>query len=251
MSNIGVPLSYSPPADAAAALRNREFRLSSFTGLASLAIILAVASQTAGAVGIAFSAEGMNNIGQILAPVVLMSLFIERVTEVLISAWRVPESQRLQHAVDVAEADYKVYAQRELDFYRIGTQRLAFTISFTFAVVTALVGFRVVEPLLDAASVKALAGGQKDWLRNLDIVLAGLLMAGGADGIHKIVTTFTAFLDATRNRAAASQSAGATQPAQAPLAAAPVQQNTLAAASTAASTPQTAATAADSFDDGV
>jgi hypothetical protein len=244
--------------------------------IAAAAVITWIANATAGAAGLAFSADGMTNIGQILAPVALMSLFIERATEVVISSWRDPEAQRLQHSVDVATGDSQVFAQRALDFYRLHTQRLAFVLSFTLAVVTALVGFRVLGPLMNAASLKglkdlaALAGAQHApagaataahqllWFNRLDIVLAGLLMAGGADGIHQIVTTFTSFLESTRDRAASpaggGAAAGGTQ-TQAPLPAAGVHQNLSVQAnaqSQAATATATApASAPDAFDDGV
>jgi hypothetical protein len=202
-------------------------------GGVSLALIGWIASQTPDALGLAFSTTGLQNVGQVLTPVALMSVFIERASEVVITTWRSDEMQRRQHALETAQGDSKTFAQHALDFYRLETQRLAFVVSFSLAVIAALVGLRVVQPLLDPtvfASLQKVPAYhlQLLWLSRLDIVLTGLLMAGGADGIHKIITTFTAFLDATRDRAAGSGSAP--MPAmQAPMSAAPVQQQPQAA----------------------
>jgi hypothetical protein len=257
----------SQPRSALADLVGRAADQPLVWAVALVALIAYVARAVAGAAWIGFSTEGMNNIGQILAPVVLMSLFIERATEVIISSWRDPAAQHLQHVVDAAEGDSQIFAQRNLDFYRLNTQRIAFALSFTLAVITALVGFRVVEPLLDAkvlehmrelARSSATVRAQLLWLGRLDILLAGLLMAGGADGIHQIVTTFTSFLDSTRDRAAAPAGAAGSsgvQP-QAPLASAGVHQN-LGAQQQAAQNPAPSqpaappANPADAIDDGV
>jgi hypothetical protein len=130
--------------------------------------------------------------------------------------------------VDVADARSEGPARRALDYYRLETQRLAFLVSFSLALVTSLVGLRVVQPLIDPAALASMAKEpayrlQLLWLSRLDILLTGLLIAGGADGIHKIVTTFTAFLDATRNRTAAPE--GDRRGSETPQPASPVQQN--------------------------
>jgi hypothetical protein len=232
-------------------------RLSSTATIGGLALIVIafIASQTAESVGLGFSAVGFSNIGQVLAPAVLMSLFIERATEVVITSWRSPQVQQLQHDIDVAADSGRIHAQRALDFYRLETQRIAFVLSFSLAVISALVGVRVVEPLLDPAAMNAIRGvtsrhAQWIWLRNLDILLTGLLMAGGADGIHRIVTTFTAFLDSIRDRVSASVSTDGGQPASSPQPAAPVQQHPTPAAQPVMAQRAVPAVSAD-YDDGV
>jgi hypothetical protein len=236
-------------------------RLSSTTLVAGLALVVIafVAWRTAGSVGIGFSSVGFSNIGQVLAPAVLISLFIERAAEVVITSWRSPQVQHLQHEIDVATDDAQIQAQRVLDFYRLETQRIAFVLSFSLAVIAALVGVRVVEPLLDQSAMNSVRRDhltQWSWLRNLDILLTGLLMAGGADGIHRIITTFTAFLDSTRDRISASVGGGGPLAASAPQAAAPVQQHPAPAAPAAQTAAPVAAAAptpaiSGDYDDGV
>jgi hypothetical protein len=126
-------------------------------------------------------------------------------------------------------------------------------------VIAALVGVRMIQPLLDPAGVSAIRDargrqGQWFWFTNLDILLTGLLMAGGADGIHRIITTFTAFLDSTRDRISASVASDGTQAASTPQPAAPVQQHPTPATAPAAqplAVPGAAPALSGDYDDGV
>ncbi len=252
----------APATGSRVALRGPAIRLPATVVLAvlGLALVTLARAQVGTVLGVKFAAEGFTNIGQVLAPLLLMALFIERATEVVITSWRDPESQRLQHELDAAGDANRLQAQQAVDFYRLETQRLAFLISAALAIVAAVVGLRIIQPLLDPSAVQRLADpvnaarivGQPApdgvsvqaaqtqwfWLSSLDVVLTGLLIAGGADGIHQVITTFTTFLDSTRDRAA---TLGGPAPA-APQPAAPVQQSpALAAPAAAAGTvpPQT------------
>ena len=185
----------APPATHSAALR-----LPLGSGLvfaaAALLVVWYVATQTAGAAALQFSQQGLQNIGLVLAPLMAIALFIERAVEVLISAWRDPGAMRLKH--DMAAAPARAAGiKQELDYYRMGTQRLAFLASLTFSLVAAMVGIDAVTPLLQALPADA---SQAAVLRGFDVVVTALLLAGGADGIHQIVTTFTGFLDSTKAR---------------------------------------------------
>lgn len=227
-------------------------------GVLALALVFFVAAQVGSVLGVKFAPEGFTNIGQVLAPVLLMALFIERSTEVVISSWRDAGWRRLKTALDTAPEADRPHWQQALDLYGLETQRLAFLVSGTLALIAAIVGLRVIQPLLDATAVQQLAQGQTRtqwlWLSTLDVVLTGLLMAGGADGIHQIMTTFTTFLNSTRDRAAA-----AAQPAPPPtvIVAAPqpavaVPQPAVAAAAPPVAAPAAPAVAASGdADDGV
>lgn len=162
-----------------------------------------LARSVPGAQGLAYSADGIQNIGQVMAPLILLALFVERACEVVISAWRDHDAQVLQHKVDAAAPDSAPFAQRALDIYRVHTQKLAFIITFTLALFGALVGVRAIEPLLATgllAGLKTANATQYLWFHRFDIVITALLVGGGADGMHKIVSTFTDFLDSTRKR---------------------------------------------------
>ena len=173
------------------------------TGAAAVAaaVVVWVANQTAGTAAATFSDGGLQNIAVVLSPLVLIALFIERAVEVVISSWRDHDAdvleQKLKAATDGGDAVSIQHAQLNLNRYKLDTRRLSFIVSLMLALVAGLVGVRAISPLVDA-------GAQGLWFRRFDIVITGLLLAGGADGIHKIVTTFTTFLDSTRKRAEAA-----------------------------------------------
>src|SRR5512146_1708132 len=98
-------------------------------GLALVLIVWIAREMPEVATGFGFSPGGLSNISQVLAPAVMMALFIERSTEVIITSWRDPRLQALQHAADCAAGVERVEAQQRVDFYRLETQRLAFMIS--------------------------------------------------------------------------------------------------------------------------
>ena len=160
--------------------------------------LLYVAQRTAGATALSFADNGLQNIANIMAPLVLVALFIERAVEVVVSAWRDEGAKSLEHVCATAEAGSQPYAVRNLSMYKVQTMRLAMIVSFSLACFAALVGVRAVAPLLDASAVAGLSGGQLLWFSRFDIGVTALLIAGGAEGLHQIVSTFTDFLEKTR-----------------------------------------------------
>lgn len=148
---------------------------------------------------LAFSRDGIQNLGTVLAPLIAIALFIERCTEVVISTWRDDGAMVRQHAVAHATGESVKFAQLELRRYKHLTQRYSFLVSLTLSLVAGLVGVRGVASLMDAVPGDA---AQRDALAMFDILVTGLLLAGGADGIHQIVTTFTGFLDSSKAKMA-------------------------------------------------
>lgn len=168
----------------------------------SLLVLWQVYTQTAaGAPALTFSDNALQNIGNVLAPLAVIALFIERAVEVVITAWRDPGAMRLKHDLKAAPADRKAGIQQELDHYRLHTQRFSFGTSITLSLVAAMVGVRGVAPLLTGAPT---AGA----FQGFDIVVTALLLAGGADGLHQIMTTFTDFLDNTKAKLNPSTTSG-------------------------------------------
>jgi hypothetical protein len=147
----------------------------------------------------AFSPSGVANIGQTLAPLVMVAAFIERAVEVVITAWRDEAALRLQHAADKASTPEDVAARKhDLDLYKLQTQRHAFTISLAFALIAAIVGVRAVTPLIAATADRP--ANQQLGFAVFEVLLTALLLAGGSDGIHQLVTTVTQFLDSTKDK---------------------------------------------------
>lgn len=200
--------SIAVPQDTPAA-RSRIVNLVTVTAAGAAVAVAWIAGQVPGSAAVLFRADGIQNIANVLAPLVLIALFLERAVEVVISSWRDHEADRLEHVLKNATDPTSVaHAQLRLNRYKLDTQRLSFLVSLTLALVAALVGVRAIAPLLD--STAALGAAQALWLMRFDVLITGLLLAGGAEGIHQIVTTFTTFLDSTRKRAEAAAPDGGT-----------------------------------------
>jgi hypothetical protein len=139
-----------------------------------------------------FSTEGLKNVVSTMGPLFAIAAFIERAVEIVIATTRGPHTLELQRALDGAHPKERGL-RRALDHYKLQTQRISFGISLALSVAAALSGVRSVSPLL-APSV-----GATRWFDLFDVTLTSLLLAGGSDGIHQVVTTITSFLDASKS----------------------------------------------------
>jgi hypothetical protein len=155
-----------------------------------------------------FSEAGISSLANVLAPLVVLALFIERAVEVVMTAWRAEgqrwRKDRLEHEKKLAERschyDEAWRAYQELNAYVAVSQRLAFLTAIVFGFLVSIVGVRAMEMLMEAGAVVAQPVSQRDWFIGVDIALTSLLLAGGADGIHRLVITFQAFVTSTRER---------------------------------------------------
>lgn len=128
---------------------------------------------------------------QLLTPLFLLSLFIERALEVFLTAWRQPT--RVLLCADPSKKD-------ELKRYEVETLRLSLTAAALLGVVVASVGFRVLDQIIATDALAVVTGTQRAAFRGLDVLLSGALLGGGASALHGVVSLFTDFVDATRNR---------------------------------------------------
>lgn len=138
-----------------------------------------------------------------LGPLAFAAAVIERAVEILISPWRDAEASKLSQAVTSLQpgaanpspdpAALKA-ASDALAEYRGETQRIAFSVSLTLASIASLVGVRALGSFADLSTASR---GQHLAFRAVDVALSAALLAGGADGIHSIVSAVTGFFDAT------------------------------------------------------
>jgi hypothetical protein len=151
----------------------------------------------------------LENVAGILAPLILTAAFIERAVEVVISPWRDPEADKLHstHTAALssssATTDEKSTAKSNLDAYKGKTKQYAFAALLAFGLVAAMVGVRALWPFLDEQSKTVFnnfSSGQRNTFFVFDVVLSAALMAGGANGIHSLVSAITAFSDATAQK---------------------------------------------------
>lgn len=143
---------------------------------------------------------------QFLTPLFLVSLFIERTLEVFLTAWRAEGAVKLekeaQAAKVAAEAAPDAHAATEhtLIQHKAGTQRMAFLGGVTLGVVVSAVGVRALGMFVDPAVFDSLPETQQTIFNVTDVFLTGAVLGGGADGLHKLVSVFTNFMDVTAKR---------------------------------------------------
>ena len=175
-----------------------------------------------------------------LTALFLISLFLERTLEVFLATWRDFGRVQLQQEVDRADgaaksaADAKAAAekalaaapgdpkavaaladaaaplqeaercalqkQHELDAYKTQTARASFICGLVAGVVIAIAGARALSPLL--AELPAPGSPQLLVVTIVDVLVTAGLIGGGSDGIHKLVSVITDYLDATRDKVA-------------------------------------------------
>jgi len=149
------------------------------------------------------------NVLNILAPLLLTAGFIERAVEVVITPWRDQGANEKKAELAKANAGSdqaaKDSANTALNDYVSETTRYAFIVAFMFGLAAAMVGVRALWPFLSAdaqamATFKSVTTGQQNTFIVLDVVLSAALMAGGADGIHSVITAFTSFFDASSQK---------------------------------------------------
>jgi len=150
-----------------------------------------------------------------LAPLAVAAAVIERAVEILISPWRDGTATKLSRAVDAvkaaaanppteSDAAKLKDASDKLDDYRSQTQQYAFAVSLALSVLASMAGVRALGPFFDATS-KTLPAGfltspQYYFFTDVDMALSAALLAGGADGVHSVMTAITTFFDSTATK---------------------------------------------------
>lgn len=155
--------------------------------------------------GLSFSIKP-TQVMDVLAPLILTAGFIERAVEVLVSPWRDTGAKKLRQAVKAAQAAVPPAQDRidqaigALDQYKGKTQQYAFVASLTLGLAAGIVGLRALWPLLDVSKFGSASAVQRVCFDVIDVVLSAGLLAGGADGIHSVVSAFTGFFDASAKK---------------------------------------------------
>jgi hypothetical protein len=151
----------------------------------------------------------INDVSRIVTTMLLISLFLERALEVLISTWRGPRTTELERAVDDAKQEFTQdsakkpaldAAQKTLSAYKNNTRRLALWVSLLIGLMVSGVGVRGLQPLVVTESFAQLPANQMHVFRIMDVLLTGGLIGGGSDGIHKVLQVFLDYTDKTRSR---------------------------------------------------
>jgi hypothetical protein len=138
-----------------------------------------------------FDPQALMNLGNVLAPLVVISAFIERSVEVVLTPIRGDRSERLLAKIreDEKKGDDTTHEQDALRRHKQDTRRIAFGLAIGLGLVSSLVGVRALSNLVTTPT------NVPDAVSMLDVLLTGLLLGGGAEGIHKIVKVFTSYTD--------------------------------------------------------
>ena len=144
---------------------------------------------------------------------VAIALFIERTVEVLLAPWRGLGSHRMSARVkqakakldngETASAVEMSSAENELREYKGETKQMAFLLALALGMAISAVGLRGLEFFVDPNSLH-LPSQQMVVFRGLDVLVTGALLAGKADGLHKMVLVFTSYVDKSTEKAKAA-----------------------------------------------
>lgn len=98
-----------------------------------------------------------------------------------------------------AEKPFKDHnaVHQQLMRHKTETRIAALTWSTLTGLVLGAIGFRSLTAVLEPQFVAGLPPMQHELVTMMDIVLTGGLLAGGSEGIHKLMQTVTTFLDAS------------------------------------------------------
>ena len=132
-----------------------------------------------------------------LIALTLIAAVVERALEVLIEPWRGPKKAEL-------EAENR---GGELARYGNDTRLISMTVGTAFGLLIAAIGFRLIEPMAGGSDWTE-AGTSLSVMRTVDVVLVALLIGGGSDGLHKLVSVVIDSLNATRAKIAAASPDG-------------------------------------------
>ncbi|GEM_PF-6843600 len=161
---------------------------------------------------------------ELLGTLLVLALLLERSLEVFVTAWRGPDADKLRlkvaqcarverqfellpaaertaRATDItkAETDLRSAEQQELE-YKTVTQRHTLGAALVLGTLISAIGFRTLERLVVPGSLADLAAWQRTAFMAVDVVLTGSVIAGGSDGLHKMINAMIRFFDETTKR---------------------------------------------------
>lgn len=140
---------------------------------------------------------------QLLGPILLLALFIERALEVLISSLRDEGKElrkaRLEEARRSEDPQTVAIETAEAASYRAQTQRRAGMAAVGLGILISMSGVRLIESVLGQDFVPDLPSVQRQLFLLVDTVLTGAILGGGAEGIHQVMSLFTDYIGRARD----------------------------------------------------
>ena len=133
---------------------------------------------------------------QLVTPIFLVALLIERVLEVFLTSWRAVGAREVKLMAKAGRA-----TEENVVDYQSRTQRIAFIAGTAIGIVVSALGVRFLGLFVDPAVFETLSQTQRSAFIVADVLLTGAVLGGGADALHKLVTVFTNFMESTAERA--------------------------------------------------
>jgi hypothetical protein len=128
-------------------------------------------------------------------------MIVERGLEVFIAVWRngkvIDLEQQIKKYKESKDTEKVLSIKDEISKYKNDTKKIATYTGFIIGIIVSLVGFRVLEPLLEITNITL---PQQRAFRILDIILTGLTISGGSNVFHSLISVFTDFLTVTRGK---------------------------------------------------
>jgi len=150
----------------------------------------------------------LNHLGVLL----ILSLFIERCLDIFLTTWRAQDSENIDVQID--EINNKITKQEEPEEdlenwlvtlkkkkikYRARTRNIALWSGFILGILISSAGVRTFPKFFDLSILKSIQGNtaniQLKFLVIIDVFITGGLLAGGSDGIHKIMDFLRNFFE--------------------------------------------------------
>lgn len=179
----------------------------SITSLRGIAVLLPIAGVILALwlkpVDVNFPELSKENVVGLLTGLVVIALFIERAVEVFLTPWRGTKALKISKKVKYEKAILEKQdpdsvsqlsdTESQLLDFKGRTRTIAFLIALGLGMTISASGVRGLATLMDAKGCSTV-------FKALDVLLTGALLAGGADGLHKIVAVFTSFMEKSAER---------------------------------------------------
>jgi len=190
-----------------------------FIILLVIVIVLALSSEFG---FVEFRKDIGSSITTILGSLLIVVLLLERALDIFLTTWRAEGSEKLDSEIndtkeEIAQLkqsgkndtdpevktkqDYLREKNQEKLTYRSKTRIIAMWSGLFLGVVVSAIGFRILETLVKPGLIESMKNVTQQFaFRFFDILLTGGLIAGGSDGIHKIIDVYRVFMETSSSK---------------------------------------------------
>lgn len=138
----------------------------------------------------------------LLGSIAFISLLVERASEIFMVDTQKKEKENLKREVTIMntrrdvlspeEAEQKVQKVSQLNVMQDERRKKVSFFAFALGLLIALFGVRILTNLI--SEPETMTAVQSKFINIIDMVLTGCVIAGGSEGIHYIIKTFSNFL---------------------------------------------------------